>query len=156
MPGTVLLADDHDVMRDILESFLQKKGYTVVASTNHGSNVVSLLEQHEPDLLILDLTMPGRNGLEVLKDLSSREYQTRIIVLTTHSEPAYVKVAFTRGADAYVIKGSHVRDLSAAIEKVENGERFLSASVQEAMQSTPTTSTARSTDEKQPRRNRAQ
>jgi DNA-binding NarL/FixJ family response regulator len=129
MPRTVILADDHDVMRQTLESFMETSGYRVLSSTDHGGNVVDLVERHEPDLLILDLNMPRRGGLDILDDLAHTDDPPRVIVLTTHDEPAYVEIALSRGASAYVLKGRSVRELSDALAAVEAGKRYLSPSV---------------------------
>ena len=129
MPRTVILADDHDVMRQTLESFMETAGYHVLGSTDHGGNVVDLVEHHDPDLLILDLNMPGRGGLHILEDLAHTDDAPRVIVLTTHDEPAYVELALSRGASAYVLKGRSVRELSDALAAVEAGKPYLSPSV---------------------------
>lgn len=126
---TVLIADDRAIMRRTLTSFLESKMYDVVSSVERGDVVVRAVQKHRPDLLILDLTMPGRNGLDVLSDLSGMNGAPDIVVLTTHAEPAYVQVALARGAAAYVRKGRSIRELSDALDAVSSGKQYISPSI---------------------------
>lgn len=126
---TVLIADDHAIMRRTLMSFLESKTYDVVSAIEHGDAVVRAVQEHRPDLLILDLNMPGRGGLDILSDLSGMNGAPDIVVLTTHAEPAYVQVALARGASAYVRKSRSIRELADALAAVSSGKPYISPSI---------------------------
>ena len=126
---TVLIADDHVVMRRTLTLFLENKKYDVVSAVDRGDAVVQAVQAHRPDLLILDLNMPGRGGLDVLSDFANMNGTPDVIVLTTHAEPAYAQIALDRGAAAYVSKGRSVRDLADALAAVSSGKRYISPSI---------------------------
>jgi DNA-binding NarL/FixJ family response regulator len=122
---TILLADDHHVVRQGLRSLLESQpGFQVIGETGDGLGVLPMVEQLKPQVVILDLMMPGLNGLEVtrqIKDLA------RVIILSMHDNEAYVIQALKNGAYGYVLKDSTAADLIQAVQMVMEGRRFLSA-----------------------------
>jgi DNA-binding NarL/FixJ family response regulator len=99
----------------------------VLAETGDGLEVVDLVETHEPDVLVLDLSLPGLNGLEVLRRVSERVPATEVVVLSMHSEDTYVVRAFAGGASAYVLKGAPTEELLDALAAVQAGEHYISS-----------------------------
>ena len=128
MNVTLLLADDHHVVRQGLRALLQAEpDFRVVGEASDGLEVVDLVERLRPTVLVVDLMMPGLNGLEVTRQVSKRSPQTRVLILSMHSNEAYVLEALRNGAAAYVLKDSSAADLVHAVREVAAGRRYLSA-----------------------------
>ena len=124
----IALADDHRLVRDGLRALLEADGrYEVVAEADDGLQVVPLVEKERPDVLLLDLMMPGLHGLDVIDQLVKRVPSTKVIVLTMHSDEAYVVRALRSGATGYVLKDAPGSELLHAIDEVSGGRRYLSS-----------------------------
>lgn len=123
----VLLADDHKLLRSGLKLLLQRNpGMLVVGEAADGEQTVQLFEQLQPDILLLDLSMPNMDGIECLKEIKSRYPEAKVIVLTMHEDENYIKRAMQAGASAYVPKSAADTDLFKAIEAVQAGGIYLS------------------------------
>jgi DNA-binding NarL/FixJ family response regulator len=128
----IVLADDHSVMRQGLRALLQMEaGFTIVGEASDGNTAVELVEQLKPDVLVVDLVMPGLGGLDVLREVRRRSPATRVVVLSMHANEAYVQEALQNGASGYVLKDSEATDLIQAIRQVVAGRRYLSAAISE-------------------------
>ncbi len=126
MPITILIADDHPVVRMGLRTLLEREpDCRVVAEADDGVAAVSLAEQCHPDILILDLMMPGRNGMDVIDEIVRQAPSTRVIVLSMHCDRAYVDEAFRRGARGYVAKDSLGERIQVAVRTVMTGGQFI-------------------------------
>ena len=124
---TLLLADDHRLLRSGLKLLLQRDpDMLVVGESEDGEQTIRLFEQLQPDILLLDLSMPNMGGIECLKEIKSRYPEARVIVLTMHEDENYIKRAMQAGASAYVHKSAADTDLFKAIEAVEAGSFYLS------------------------------
>jgi len=124
---TVVLADDHHVVRQALRTLLESEdGIQVIGEASDGIETVALVEKVNPNVLVVDVMMPGLNGLGVIRQVRQREPRTQIVVLSMHAEDAYVLSALKSGACGYVLKDSDAGDLLLAIKKAAHGERFLS------------------------------
>lgn len=110
----ILLAEDHPLMRDEIASVLSLE-YELVGIVGNGNEVLSAAEQSGAEAIVLDVSMPGRSGLQILPELRARMPFVAIVVLTAHSEPIYIEEAFLRGADGYVLKGTLMKDLHSTI-----------------------------------------
>lgn len=129
---SALIVEDHDVTRQGLKSLLENRlEARVAATTGDGLDAVPLLEEHEPDLLILDLGLPSLNGLDILHKIQQLDPPTEIVVLSMHGEDSYVGEAFQLGASGYVLKGSPLSELIEAIKAVMRGEKYLSSDLSE-------------------------
>ena len=129
---TILLAEDHHVVRQAFKVLLEEASeWLVVGEAANGLDAVALAEQLHPDILLVDLMMPGINGLEVTKQVSRLSPKTRVVVLSMHSVEAYVLEALRNGAVGYVLKGSTATELMQALEEVRNGRRYLSPPLSE-------------------------
>jgi len=127
MPLKLMLADDHAIVRQGLQAVLKAQAdFQVVGEAADGPETVRLAERLRPDVLVLDLMMPGLNGLEVAKQLSRRLPRTRIVVLSMHADVAYALAAVRAGASAYVVKEAGVDELVGAIRAVAAGRRYFS------------------------------
>ena len=126
----ILLADDHTVVRKGLRMLLESQaGFEVIADACDGRETVALAEQHQPDVVVLDVAMPILNGIEAARQISAKFPQTAIVFLSMHSDEGYVLKALKSGARAYLLKDSAEYDLIAAIKAVSEGKAFFSPSI---------------------------
>jgi DNA-binding NarL/FixJ family response regulator len=124
---TIVLADDHHIVRQGLRALLEvEPGFNVVAEAGDGLEALQLVEQLGPNVLVLDLMMPGLNGLEVTRQLTKHSPKTGIVILSMYANEAYVLEALANGASAYVLKDSDSADLVHAVREVAAGRRYLS------------------------------
>lgn len=125
--NTVLLADDHTLVRAGLRALVEGFGdFRVVAETGDGREAVRLARLHAPDLAIVDIAMPGLNGLDAAAQMRKEAPDTRILVLSMHTAENYVLEALRAGAAGYVVKDAVVEELERAMRVVLAGERWLS------------------------------
>ncbi len=130
----VILADDHAIVRQGLRSLLESKARVeVVGEVADGRSAVELAEKLSPDVVIMDIAMPGLNGLEAISQLKEKMPQTRVIVLSMHTEDIYVFRALRAGASGYVIKGSAYDELALALQAIQKNETFLSSAVSQVL-----------------------
>jgi DNA-binding NarL/FixJ family response regulator len=129
-PLTVILADDHRLVRSGIRSLLESiRGVTVVGETGDGREALELIGKHRPDIALLDVTMPGLNGLEVTARVEGVSPTTRVVILTMHAGETYVAQALRAGAAGFLLKDSAVYELEAALESVSDGGTYLSPAV---------------------------
>ena len=127
---TLALADDHAMVRRKLKELLHEEAdLQVVAEADNGTEIVRLVSELQPEVLVTDLTMPGLDGLQVTSAVRRISPGTRIVVISVHREESYVQRALELGAAAYVLKNASGTDLVAAIRSVLAGEQFLSAAL---------------------------
>lgn len=124
---TILLADDHHIVRQGVRALLEAEpDLKVVAETGDGLETLRTIERLKPNVLVLDLMMPGLNGLEVVRRASKLSPHTRTVVLSMYADEAYVLEALRNGAVGYVLKDSSATDLVKAIREAAIGRRYLS------------------------------
>jgi two-component system response regulator NreC len=133
MPIRILLADDHLVVREGLRSLLEVAGFKVVGEARDGREALKLARMLEPEVTVMDIGMPGLNGVDACRELLREVPEMRIIVLTVHGEDAYVIEALRSGARGYVLKTQAGSDLVRAIGEVTQGRIYLSPSVSSAV-----------------------
>lgn len=122
----VLIADDHTLMRSGLRLMLSgQDDIEVIGEASDGKNAIELAELHLPDVILLDISMPEMNGLECLKILSTKIPNSKVILLTMHEDPRYIKEGFSLGAMGYILKKAADDVLYQAIRTVYNGEVYL-------------------------------
>jgi two-component system response regulator NreC len=123
---TILIADDHEVVRLGLKRLLEVEAdFRVVGEAQDGLEVLPTVKRLQPDVLVLDLVMPGLNGLEIIRQVQENAPATHIVVLSMHANEAYVVDAFRHGAGAYVLKGSDGSLVIEAIRAVLADNRYL-------------------------------
>jgi DNA-binding NarL/FixJ family response regulator len=126
----VLLADDHTLVRAGIRALVESlDGVTVVAETGDGREALELVERHRPDVLLLDITLPGLNGLEIAERTTRSSPSTRIVILSVHANEAYVAQALRAGVAAYLPKDAAATELALALRAVVRGETYLSPSI---------------------------
>ena len=126
----VLLVDDHSLVRASLRSLLADfAGIEVVAEASDGREAVKLVAKHHPELVLMDISMAGLNGLDATRRIVKEYPNVRVIVLSMHTGEDYVLQALRTGASGYVLKQSTPRELQLAIECVARGQVFLSPAI---------------------------
>lgn len=129
---TIALADDHPIVRQGLRALLQAEpDFRVVGEAGDGLETVELVERLQPDVLVVDVMMPGVSGLEVARQVQQRSPETRVVILSMHANEAYVLEAMRHGAAGYVLKDSTATDLVEAVRRVMAGRRYLSPPLSE-------------------------
>lgn len=126
----VIIADDHAVVRQGIRTVLEEiPGLKVLAEAGNGREVFSLLEEHTPDLLVLDISMPEMTGLEVAKQLRGEGSELGILILSMHENPEYILEAVRAGADGYILKDVGPAELREAVEAVVDGREHFAPRV---------------------------
>jgi len=127
---SILLVDDHPVVRQGYRRVLEHQGdFRVVAEADNAASAYIAFKQHAPDIVVLDISMPGASGLEAIRNIRSRDGRARILVFSMHTEAVLVKAAFDAGASGYVTKSNEPAALIRAIRAVARGERAMSDDV---------------------------
>jgi DNA-binding NarL/FixJ family response regulator len=130
----VLLADDHAIVRAGLKEILADTGdITVAGEAINGQEVMARVRGHDYDVAVLDLSMPGRSGIELIKQVKDEKPKLRILVLTMHSEEQYAVRALKAGASGYLTKDSAAEQLVAAIRKIAAGGAYVSPETAERL-----------------------
>ncbi|RMH20147.1 MAG: DNA-binding response regulator [Gemmatimonadetes bacterium] len=126
----VLVADDHAVVREGIRHVLHEtEGMEVVGEASDGDETLRLVAELDPDLVVLDLSMPGHTGVEVTRELRQSEHPVAILVLSMHDAPEYVFEAVRAGADGYILKDAGPRELRDAARAVAGGGEYFSPRV---------------------------
>ncbi|HEY2981211.1 MAG TPA: response regulator transcription factor [Anaerolineales bacterium] len=129
MPCRVLLADDHQIVRQGLRGLLEAAGHEVVGEASDGREALKLARTLNPDIAVLDLSMPLLNGLDAAREIRRLAPDIRTILLTMYTDKDYVLQALRAGARGYVLKTQAAEDLISAIRDILRGETYLSAGV---------------------------
>ena len=133
-PVRVLLADDHALVRAGIRALLEGlEGVTVVAEAGNGSEVLELARKHCPDVVLLDISMPGLGGLEASALLKQELPEVRVVMLSMHANEEYVLQALRAGASGYMLKDSATAELELALQAVMQGETYLSPRISKQM-----------------------
>src|SRR6266478_5165616 len=128
---TVVIADDHPVVREgLVAIFKSQNDIKVVAEATNGEEALQLCNHHLPDVLLLDLRMPEKDGLQVITELTARRLsRPRVIVMTTYESEEDIRRALKAGAKGYLVKGTAPQQIREAVRRVAEGESLLPAAV---------------------------
>jgi DNA-binding NarL/FixJ family response regulator len=122
----ILLADDHKIVRAGLRGLIEKHPrFEIVAEAEHGRTAVELSRKLSPDIVIMDISMPGLNGVDATRQILSQPSKTRVIILSVHSHQTFIERVFQAGASGYLLKDCSLEDVVAAIKAVHSGETYL-------------------------------
>jgi two-component system response regulator NreC len=133
MPIRIVLADDHVLVRQGLKSLLEREGFQVIAEASDGQEAVRHVKSLEPDIAVLDISMPTLNGLNAAREISRCSPRTKTILLTQHDEGQYIREALEAGVKGYVLKSQVASDLLLALGQVSRGQVYLSPGVSSAV-----------------------
>lgn len=130
----VLIVDDHPMVVEGIQSFLgTRESIDVVGTLNSGRDAVDQVNQLQPDVVLLDLNMPGLSGLAATELLLEARPQTRIVILSMHDSPEYISTALNHGARGYILKDVPSDEIYTAIERVMAGEEYLCTGAKRAL-----------------------
>ncbi|MEL7198250.1 MAG: response regulator transcription factor [Pseudomonadota bacterium] len=122
----ILIVDDHQLAREGLRALLASDGFDVVGLAETGEEAITLVQNFEPDIVLMDVRLgEGIDGLEATRRIAAMGLKTRVVMLTLHDMPGYVREALAAGAAGYVLKDTAIGDLRLAIEQVLNGQSAL-------------------------------
>jgi len=129
-PIRVVLADDHTLVRAGIRALLQNLvGIQVVAEASDGHEALDLIDTHQPDVVLMDIAMPGLNGLEATARVAHARPQVSVLILSMHATEEYVMQALHAGASGYLLKSAVTTELELAIRAVARGETYLSLAI---------------------------
>jgi two-component system, NarL family, response regulator NreC len=129
----IVLADDHNLVRQGLRSLLEREGFNVVGEASDGQEVVERIRTLHPEIAVMDITMPILNGLDAAREIGRSCPKTKTILLTQHEEGQYISEALEVGVKGYVLKDQVASDLIEAIRQVSRGHVYLSPGVSGAV-----------------------
>jgi len=131
----ILLADDHNIMRDGLRLLLERQpGFEIVGEASDGRHALSLAQEFRPDVAIIDIAMPGLNGIEATRRITETCPQTGVIILSMHCDESYVIRSLKAGARGYLLKDSARADLISAIRAVTQAKTYFSPKISQILQ----------------------
>ena len=126
----IVIAEDHRILREGLKALVgSNHDFEIVGEAGDGIEAIRAVENHHPDLLLLDLSMPRMSGISVIKDIKSRFPETKILALTLHDSEEYVIETFNSGLDGYCLKDSDYSELLVAIARVLEGKTYISPGI---------------------------
>ncbi|AIS11984.1 Two-component transcriptional response regulator, LuxR family [Pseudomonas chlororaphis subsp. aurantiaca] len=130
MTCNLLLVDDHSLIRAGVRALVMDiPGYAVIGEANDGAQVLEMVERLSPDIILLDISMKDVSGLEALKKLKVVHPQSKVLILSMHTDPALIMQALESGAHGYLLKDTTANELEHALEALRNNERYLSPAI---------------------------
>jgi DNA-binding NarL/FixJ family response regulator len=124
---TILLADDHKLIRQYVRGLLERQpDFDNVGEARNGTEALALLEKLRPDILVADLSMPAKTGIELAEEIRRRKWPTKVVIFSIYGDASHVAAAFERGAGAYILKESGFEHSVTAIREVIAGRRYVS------------------------------
>lgn len=126
----VMLADDHILMREGIRQLLEcDDSVEIVGEVSNGEQCMQMIYKVKPEVLLLDINMPVKNGIEVLREIRNNKWNIKVLILTVHNEIEYLLKAMDIGVDGYILKESEFSELKKAINTVMSGETYIQPSL---------------------------
>lgn len=148
----VVIADDHNLVREGIRALLEKaEDITVVGEAENGQEALDLVQALQPDVLVMDIAMPGMNGIQVLEKLREVNLPTQAVILSMYADEIFIRQALQNGAKGYLLKGSFKEELLLTIRAANRGATYLSPSVSETVLTPPSSTTPSPADQLTPR-----
>ena len=122
----VMITDDHSLIREGIKQLLEFDGsIKVIEEANDGEECLQKLETSKPQVLLLDINMPKKNGIDVLEEIKRKNINVKVLILTVHDEVEYLLKAIDIGVDGYILKDSEIKELKTAIQVLACGESYI-------------------------------
>ncbi|HEX2948724.1 MAG TPA: response regulator transcription factor, partial [Armatimonadota bacterium] len=134
MPVKLFIADDHAIVRDGLRALLDSSAYQIVGEAEDGLDALERIQKVRPDIAIIDIGLPGLNGIDLTRQLRKQMPRLGLIALSMQTDPARIQAMLQAGADAYIVKGSAFKELEYAISEVMQNRRYISQSLPSEVQ----------------------
>ncbi len=132
MTTKIVIAEDHTILRDGLHSLLEmQEGFEVVGHAADGLEAIDCAAQFQPDIMLLDISMPKMDGLSAIREIKKQHPRIKILALTVHRDEEYILSAFKAGADGYCLKDAHFEEVLKAVQVVLSGKSYMSPEVSE-------------------------
>ena len=127
----VLLVEDHKILRECISTVICKKfpNFKVIGETNNALSALELVEKFSPQIVIMDISLPGMNGIEATRKIISKHQNVKVIILSMHKEKEFILKALEAGASGYLLKTCDLSELTHAINSVMNNKRYLSPEI---------------------------
>ena len=126
----IVIAEDHTILRDGLRALISSQNnLEVIGEAGDGREAVRIVDNLEPDLLLIDLSMPKMNGIEAVKEIKNQHPDIKVIILTVHKSDEYIFASLKAGANGYMLKDASQNELLLAIQYVLNGKSYISPSI---------------------------
>jgi len=132
-PTSILIAEDHQIVRQGIVALLEREGFKVAGAVNNGQEAVRLAEKCHPDVAVLDVAMPGLNGIDATREIKRISPQTKSILLTMHADRHYILEGLRAGAKGFVMKTHAAEELVRAIREAARGGSYLSPDISDAV-----------------------
>lgn len=129
----LLLADDHRMLREGLRRSMTDQGFDVVGEARDGDEAIALVEEHEPDVVLMDVTMPGVDGVEATRQIRDAFDEVRVVMLTMHADQEILAAAIRAGASGYLVKDCSTDEIASAVRMAAGGETALSPQLAASM-----------------------
>ncbi|MCH7788204.1 MAG: response regulator transcription factor [Acidobacteria bacterium] len=129
----LMLADDHQLLREGLSRSMTEEGFDVVAEARNGAEAVMLAKQHRPDVILMDVTMPELDGVEACRQVRAALENTRVVMLTMHADQEVLASAIRAGATGYLIKDCSTSEIASAVRMASAGDTALSPQLAASM-----------------------
>jgi two-component system response regulator NreC len=131
----ILLSDDHNILRDGMRLLLERQpGFVVVGEASDGRETLDLAQNHQPDVVVMDIAMPNMNGIEATRRITEKHPRMGVVILSMHYDESYVIRSLKAGARAYLLKDAMKSELIAAIHAVAEGRSFFSPKISRILQ----------------------
>ena len=129
----IVLVDDHSLIRDAIRAHLSAENYQIVAEAGNSKEAMAVIEKHRPDIVFMDINMPGQDGIETTREIKKKFPEIEVIALSMLQESHYIRQMFEAGAKGYLLKNCSEEDLKHAIEHVLEGKVYYSPEVSDSL-----------------------
>ena len=130
----IVIADDHPVVREGIKKMVEDSAeISVIGEASNGIEVIDIVEKRNFDVLLLDISMPGASGLDILKEIKQKKPGLKVLILSMFSDEEYALRALRAGAEGYLTKQSAPEELAAAIKKVASGKKYISCEISDSI-----------------------